>query len=158
LNCSFRPSLPLTFLTTELAFADNEETNAFLEKHQANVYVNEFVMEPLANGKSQRKRMLKLEERQWDAKASQIALQTAKDRLRLIDVSNTRFLSSLLFVLLLLSNRSKGRFDLLLQLPTSAQFYHYFAACPFSTSTAFISLHRHLPSNVQHHHINTIAT
>jgi hypothetical protein len=84
---SFRPSLPLTFLTSELAFADDDETHVFLQKHQADKYIATQIMESTVGG-GQRKRFLTLAERQWDAKASQAALQVAKDRLRLIDVSD----------------------------------------------------------------------
>lgn len=85
----------MTFLTTELAFADAEETHTFLTKHQAANYVEPKMDDAAAAAvgrggsgtKRKRNNIIPLEDRQWDAKVSQAALQAAKDKLRLVDVS-----------------------------------------------------------------------
>jgi hypothetical protein len=78
----------MIFLTTELAFADAEETHTFLTKHQAANYIEPTAVEAeRGGGKRKRLPIIPLEDRQWDAKVSQSALQTAKDKLRLVDVS-----------------------------------------------------------------------
>lgn len=90
---SFRPSLPLTFLTSELAFADDKETDAFLMKHEANIYIatssssSPSITKESNAGKRKRSTIVPLSEQQWDAKASQAVLQAARDKLRLVDVS-----------------------------------------------------------------------
>lgn len=89
---SFRPSLSLSFLTSELAFTDLNETHSFLEKHLAAKYVEPTPAQAMtSSSKSVSKRAPKipLEQRQWDTKNAQAALQAARDKLRTIDVSHS---------------------------------------------------------------------
>lgn len=45
-------------------------------------------------GKRKRSNVIPLQERQWDAKVTQAALQAARDKLRLVDVSVSLWQSS----------------------------------------------------------------
>lgn len=85
--------MPLTFLISELAFTDEEETHTFLIKYQADQYIDPSPAQAAAIGSAnttKRKRVsIPLKDRLWDAKASQAALQTAKDKLRSVDVSHS---------------------------------------------------------------------
>ncbi|PWN88400.1 hypothetical protein FA10DRAFT_275977 [Acaromyces ingoldii] len=82
----FRPSLSLTFLTSELAFTDLNEAHAFLEKHQAANYVEPTPAQAFSSKSGSKKAKVPLDQRQWDTKGAQAALQAARDRLRTIDI------------------------------------------------------------------------
>lgn len=95
----FRPNLSLSFLTSELAFTDLHEADAFLAKHDVAIYVlpsNAMSTTMNESRKGVNKKGPKrnppkptlppLEERNWDAKAAQSILDQARLKFRTVDI------------------------------------------------------------------------
>lgn len=104
---SYRPSLPLTHLSSELGFSAIAEAHEFLKNHSIAVYIDPSPPElsdtarpPAPSGSGRKKRhnhgaqpppppppQLPLEQRRWDAKAALPGVIAAAEKYRKIDVS-----------------------------------------------------------------------
>lgn len=94
---SYRPSVPLPYLATELAFADVQEAHDFLKANEIAIYIEPTPAELAASqslrgsGTASKKKAgakgLRLEERKWDCKNALPGLVAAGEKYRKIDVS-----------------------------------------------------------------------
>lgn len=109
---SYRPSLPLAYISTELGFTDVNEAHEFLDKHGIAIYIDptpaELAAAVTANtgaggGQQQQQQQQKkrkknsgvppsvvvvpIEQRKWDCKSALAGIIAAGDKYRKIDVS-----------------------------------------------------------------------
>lgn len=90
----FRPSLSLSFVATELAFTDSRLAHEFLTKNSAAIYFEPKPQEvveiakrkSLGGGKKHKQPFIPFEDRLWDPKAAQAALESARQKFRTVDI------------------------------------------------------------------------
>ena len=106
-SSSYRPSIPLPYLSSELAFTDLQEAHDFLDSHKIAVYIEPTPAEAAAaitkssssqSGRDKKKKsnrstaelpvaVIPLEERKWDCKNALPGVIAAGEKYRKIDVS-----------------------------------------------------------------------
>ncbi|PWN49816.1 hypothetical protein IE53DRAFT_331407 [Violaceomyces palustris] len=87
----YRPHCPLSFIASELAFADAMEAHEFLASHNCATYIDPTPTELVATlsprGKKKAKgQSLPFEKRNWDAKTAIDALNGAMEKYRKVDI------------------------------------------------------------------------
>lgn len=84
---SYRPSLALSFICSELAFESFQHADTFLNSLSADIYIDPTPAEASSISKRKRVVLPPLEQRLWDAKTAMPFLIAAEEKHKKIDVS-----------------------------------------------------------------------